>query len=143
MAKTVRVTAAEYAAKHQQNTNAAQQYMIAGINRVTEAPGMKAAAQADAMLVNITQAITSGKWARRVASVPLEEWKKDMLEKGVGRVSAGLLRAQPKIQAFAEQLITHQNTLLAEVDVMPTVTLDDGINKMVAWARGMAKFEQK
>lgn len=143
MAKTVRVSAAEYAAKHQANTNAAQQYMIAGIKRVTEAPGKKAAAQADAMLVNVTQAITSGKWARRVAAVTLDDWQKDMLEKGVGRVSAGLLRAQPKITAFAEQLITHQNALLAKVDDMPTVTLDDGINKMVAWARGMADFEQK
>jgi len=143
MPKTVRVTAVEFQEKHARRTSAASEDMVAGINRVTEAPGAKAAAQQAKMKSRLNAAIDSGKWAKRTASVPLDEWKKDMLEKGVGRVSAGLERSAGKIQAFAQQLIDHENTGLAALERLPSVTLQDSKNRMTAWFDHMTKFERK
>lgn len=143
MAKRVRVTAKEYADKHRRRTSAAIEDMRSGIAKVTEAPGAKAAQQQEKMRAKLVESIDSGKWARRVASVSLEDWKADMLDKGVGRVVSGLERAAPKVEAFAEQLIDHQNTLLVTLDGMPSVTLEDSIARATAWIRGMAKFERK
>ena len=141
MARTVRLTAEEYQKKHRARTNAAQQDMRDGINRVTEAPGKKAAAAQDKMRQNLLTSIDNGKWARRVGAVGLDDWKKDMLDKGVGRVAAGLDRSAEKVTAFAEKLITHQNRLLADLEGDPSVTLEDNINRMVKWVRGMAELE--
>jgi len=143
MAKKVRLSAAEFAEKHIRRTKAASTDMRAGVERVTEAPGKKAAVKQEKMKANLVAAIDSGKWARRTASVTLEDWKKDMLEKGVGRVSAGLDRAADKIEAFAEELIVHENALLAKVGDMPDLTLQDSINRATTWIEGMAKFERK
>lgn len=142
MAKTVRVTAAEFADKHNRRTKAALDDMRRGIERVAEAPGIGAAKQQDKMRAKILASIDDGTWARRVSSVPLDEWKKDMLEKGVGRVAGGLDRAKGKVQEFAEKLITHQNSLLVKIDPMPSLTLEDSITRMTAWVRGMAEFKR-
>ena len=141
MARTVRLTAEEFQKKHRARTNAAQQDMRDGINRVTEAPGKKAAAAKDKMRQRLIESIDNGKWERRVAAVSLEDWKADMLDKGVGRVAAGLDRSAGKVVAFAEKLISHQNRLLADLEGDPSVTLEDNINRMVKWVRGMAELE--
>lgn len=143
VAKRVRVTAEEFRAKHAANTNAASEYMVAGINRVTEAPGAKAAAAQTKMKANLVKAIDSGKWARRVKGVSLEDWKDAMINKGVGRVSEGLEGAAAKIEAFAEQLIAHENRGLEMLDGKASVTLQDSKNRMTAWFDHMVKFERK
>lgn len=142
MAKKVRVTPDEFQEKHSRRTKAALEDMRKGIDRVTEAPGAKAAAQQDKMRSHLVEAIDSGKWSRRVSSVSLDEWKADMKEKGVGRVAAGLDRAEGKVKAFAAELIEHENALLSEIDRMPDLTLEDSIGRATAWIRGMAEFER-
>lgn len=141
MAKTVRVTPEAFVEKHNRRTKAALQDMRAGVERVTEAPGEKAAKSQAKMRANVVAAIDSGKWARRVASVTLDEWKDKMLKKGVDRVPAGLDAAAPKVRAFAEKLIPAQNRALAELDTMPNLTLEDGIARAVFWIRKMAELE--
>lgn len=141
MPKTVRVTAVEFREKHNRRTKAALPDMRAGVERVTEAPGRKAAAQQVKMRAKLMEAIDSGKWARRVGAVSLDDWKADMIEKGVNRVPAGLDRAGAKVEAFAEKLIAHQNRLLGQIDDMASLTLEDSIARATAWIRGMAELE--
>ncbi len=143
MARSVRLSAKEFQEKHNRRTKAASADMIAGVKRVDVAPGKLAGAKEDKMKANLTEAIENGKWRRRVESVSLEDWKADMLEKGVGRVSAGLDRAAGKVQAFAEELITHENALLGKIAGMPDLTLSDSVQRATAWIEGMAKFERK
>lgn len=138
-----RVNASQFQEKHNRRTKAALQDMRDGIGRVTEAPGVKAAAKVEKMKAKINEALDSGKWERRVAAVSTEEWKRSMLEKGVGRVSAGLDSASGKVHQFAEQLLSHQAPLMEKIDAMPDVTLEDGIGRATAWIRGMAGFEFK
>lgn len=115
----------------------------AGVNRVTEAPGVKAAAKQDKMLQNLTASVQSGKWKRGVLRVTLDEWKSAFLNKGIGRISAGVDAASGKMSDFYSQLFPFQDNLRNQIAAMPDVTLDDNLNRMVAFARGMAGFVQK
>ena len=142
MPKRVRVTAEEFQEKHARRTTAALEDMRRGVERVTEAPGALAAAKEKKMRQNLLAAIDSGKWRRRVASVSLDDWKADMLEKGVGRVTGGLERSKDKVIEFAGKLIAHQNAILAKLDTMPDLTLEDSIARMTLQVREMVKFKR-
>lgn len=138
----VKLTAAEFREKHARRLKAAVDDIRDGVGRVTEAPGKKAAEKADKWHQNISSEKTKSKWKERVGSVPLEEWKDKMLTKGVGRVAAGIDAAGPKVEAFAEKLIAHQNTGLAEIERMPDLTLEDSVSRATAWIRHMSKFKR-
>ena len=142
MAKRVRVTPEEFQAKHARRTSAALEDMRLGVERVTEAPGMRAAAAEKKMRQNLLAALDSGKWRTRVSSVSLDDWKRDMLEKGVGRVTTGLDRSKDKVIEFAGKLIAHQNAILAKLDTMPDLTIEDSIARMTTQVREMVKFKR-
>ena len=138
-----RVTPKEYQEKHARRLKAALTDMTAGVERVTEAPTAKAAKKVDKMRANLLHALDSGKWARRLNSVTLDEWKRKMIDVGVPRVSAGIDASADKVEAFAAELLPHVDKCVAEVKKMPDTTLDDNINRMVGFIRGMSKFERK
>jgi len=139
----VRVTPQEFADKHAQRLKGAVEDIRRGVERVTEAPTAKAASKGEKMLANLGEAVRSGKWAARLRAVTLEEWKSKTTEKGIGRIAAGVDAARGKQVAFAEQLFEHENRLLAEVDKMPDLTVEDSISRATAWIRGMAKFVRR
>lgn len=114
-----------------------------GVNRVTEAPGKKAAQKQEKMKQRLNEKIDDGTWAQRVAAVSTEEWKEKMLTKGVGRIASGIDAAAGKVEAFAEQFLPHVAAVQAKVNSMPDLTIEDGINRMVENVRGMAKFRKK
>ena len=136
----VRVTPEEFADKHARNLKNSIPDIQRGIERVSEAPTAKAAAAQDKMLARIQEAVNSGKWARRLQRVTLEEWKRKTLEKGVNRIAAGIDAARDKQIEFARQLIDYENRLLDEIQRMPDLTLEDSINRAIAWIRGMSRF---
>lgn len=139
----VRVTPTEFAEKHARRTIAAIPDYEAGVNRVTVAPGTQAAAKQKKMKANLVKAIDSGKWARRVAAVSLEDWKAAASVKGSGRIASGIEGANGKVLAFAEQVLPVLTRIKAEIDTMPDLTLEDGIARMTKQVREMAKFEFK
>lgn len=142
MAKTVKLTAAEFREKHARRLKGAVDDIRLGVERVTEAPGAKAALKKDKWIQNLSKQETVDKWARRVASVTLEDWKNQMVNKGIGRIAAGIDAAAPKVEEFAEKLIAHQNTGLAKIDGMPDLTLEDSIQRMSSWTRHMSTFKR-
>lgn len=137
------LTPEQFREKHARRLKGSIEDIRRGIQGVTEAPGIKAAEKADKMLANLTEAVTSGKWAANIASVSLEDWQDSMINKGLGRIPAGIDGAAAKVEAFADQLLAYQKSLKSEVDRMPDLTLEDSIAKMVAWTRGMSKFRFK
>lgn len=139
----VRVTPAQFVEKHARRTTAAIPDYVEGVNRVTEAPGKKAAAKQSKMKTNLIKAIDSGKWGRRVAAVSVEDWKQAAAVKGSGRIASGVEGAAPKVLAFAEQVLPVLTRIKAEVDEMPDLTLEDNIARMTKQVREMAKFEFK
>ena len=138
-----KLTPTEYQEKHARRLKGATEDMRLGVEKVTESPTAKAAAKKDKMKANLNRAIDSGKWERGLKRVTLEEWKTQMIEKGVGRVAAGIDGAKDKVISFAAELLPFQDGIKAKVQKMPDITLEDNINRMTTQIREMAKFQRK
>lgn len=138
-----KLTAAEYREKHARRLKGATTDIQRGVERVTDSPMEKAAAKQDKMREGIVKAIDSGKWARGLKRVSLEDWKSKMVNVGVGRIAAGIDAAADKVEAFAAELLPHIDSGRDKIKRMPDVTLDDSINRMVEFTRHMASFERR
>jgi len=137
-----KLTATEFQEKHSRRLKAAVEDVRRGIDRVTVSPTEKAAAKQDKMLSNLTQAVQSGKWAAGLKRVSLEDWKRKARDIGVNRIAAGIDGARDKVIAFAEELLPHIDRQKAKIAAMPDVTLDDNINRMTTFIRGMSEFKR-
>lgn len=141
MAGNIKKTGQDAVTKWARNLKGAGETIREGVERVTEAPGLAAAAAQDKMLAGVTAAVNSGKWGRRVAAVPLQEWKEKMIAKGIQRIPAGVDGSMAKAQDAFSQIISHADSVLDVVLPMPSVTLEDNIQRAVRFMRGMAELE--
>jgi hypothetical protein len=137
-----KLTATEFQDKHARRLKAAVEDMRKGIDKVTESPTEKAANKQDKMLTNLTAAVQAGKWSAGLKRVSLDEWKRKARDIGVNRVAAGIDAAKDKVVAFAEELLPYIDRQKAQLATMPDVTLDDNINRMNTFIRGMANFKR-
>lgn len=137
-----KLSAQEFAEKWQRRLQAAAPDIQRGIQRVDTAPTEQAAAKQDKMLANVTAAVQSGKWAAGLRRVTLSDWKKAAVEKGIPRISQGVANAAPKVSDFAGQLLPYQDNLKSQISNMPDLTIEDNINRMTTFIRGMAKFKR-
>lgn len=138
-----KVTAQEFAKKWATRTTAAIPEFVAGVNRVTTAPGVKAAERADAYLQGVQRAVAERKWQDSVAGVPLQEWQAKTTQLGSQRIGAGVSMAEPKMQQFANSLLPYQESLKAAIDSQtPRGDLEQNITRMNAWVRGMSQFKK-
>jgi len=137
-----KLTASQFQEKHARRLKAAVEDVRQGIDRVTENPCEKAAAKQDKMLSNLTASVQQGKWAAGLKRVSLEDWKRKARDIGVNRIAAGIDGAKDKVVAFAEVLLPHIDRQKEKIKAMPDVTLDDNINRMTTFIRGMADFKR-
>ena len=135
-----KLTPQEAQQKHATRLKASISDIRAGIDRVTTAPGQKAAAKRDKWVARITDPETQAKWARNVAAVPLEKWKAKARDIGAGRIPAGIDAAADEMTKFYSQLFPFQESLQSRVKSMPDVTLSDSVARAIAWIEGRAKF---
>lgn len=138
----VKVTAAEFAEKWGRKLKGATEDIRRGIEKVTEAPGEKAAAKVDKMKARLNEKIDDGTWARRVAGVSLSEWKEKALNKGIGRIAAGVDGAGNKMQEFAAEFLPHVERGQEIINAMPDTTLEDAKARAVAMIDHNAKFKR-
>lgn len=129
------------AAKWARNLSAASEDMIAGADRVTQAPGMAAVAKKAKLLANFTAAVNSGKWEQRTGAVSVDQWRQAYKEKGIPRIQGGTTAAQPKMTAFLTKLMAYQDSIKGQIKSMPDITLEDGANRAAAWVRLMGKYK--
>ncbi len=137
-----KLTASEFAEKWQRRLQAAAPDIAKGVNRVDQAPTEKAAQKKDKMLANLTASVQSGKWENGLRRVTLGDWKKATVEKGIPRISQGVMGAGAKVTDFANQLLPYQDSLRSQIESMPDLTLEDSINRMTTFIRGMSKFKR-
>lgn len=127
------------AAKWATNLGNATQSITDGVNSVTVAPGQAAARQKDVWAQNV--AASKDKWASRTAAVPLATWQQDMITKGVPRIAQGAQASQDKMQAFMAKALPY---ISAQVQALPPRgTLEQNLNRMTQFVRGMSKFSAK
>lgn len=125
--------------KWARNLSAATSDIAAGIDRVTQAPGQKAAAASGKWLAKVTQA--EGKFKSNVAAVTLQSWQASAKD-GVNRVASGANSKKGKMVSFATQFYAHLDRGHAAISQMPTNTLEDGIAKAAAQIRHNAAFKR-
>lgn len=138
-----RMTATEAQQKHAKNLKASTGEIVSGVNATTEAPSTKAVAKQDKMRENLITAIDNGTWAARLGKYTLQQWKSDMINKGVGRIGKGIDEAAPKVQAFFTALLPVAYGISDEVKGMPDMTLDDSVARAETAIRRMAEFKYK
>jgi hypothetical protein len=82
--------------KWQQRMAGAGAAYTAGVNAVTESPMQKAAAALPKALANYTEAVTSGRMAAALNSVPIAFWKSQAAG-GAGKLASGAAKGAPKM----------------------------------------------
>ena len=135
MARTPDQIAAAWAA----GLSGAREKITDGINAVTVAPGVKAAAQKGAYIANVQA--NADKWAKRTGAVTVEEWRQATLTKGLDRIAGGAQAAQPRFANFVTQLLPHIENVKRSLPARGS--LDQNIARSAAFIRGMANFDYR
>lgn len=138
-----RLTPAEFQAKQAKRLKASTEEIRAGVVAVTEAPSARAIAKKDKMLANLTASVEDGTWERRLGAHTLSDWKRDMTDKGIGRIAKGIDNASAKVQKFASALLPVVYGLSDEIKGMPDMTIDDSVARAERLIRGMSEFKYK
>jgi hypothetical protein len=131
------------AEKWSRNLAGATDYIRQGVQRVTVAPSELAIANKEKFRRKLIEAIEKGKWENGLKKYTLELWRKDMLTRGIDRIPSGADAAKDKMSDFYAQLFPHIEAGLKELDRMPSMTLEDSVNRATFWIRHMAKFTKK
>ena len=112
----------------------------AGIDRVSTAPGVKAAAKKDKYVAGVTA--SQDLWARRVAAVDLGTWQ-TRAKAGVSRIAEGAQQKGDKYGTAVGPVFAHMDSVLSRVDSMPDNTLEQRIQKSAEYQRGMAQYKSR
>lgn len=134
MAGKVNISAATWASRWKSGMQNASTKMQEGVNAVTEAPGVKAAAASGLWLTNVTKA--EAKFARNVAAVSLDSWKNSYIKKGIPAISNAASVAESKVNSAATKLIPVINNLLTTIPAR-TATLDGNLARVRHMAAGL------
>lgn len=118
MAKNI-PSAADAAARWQTGFGAAGPRWAAGIESVTTAPGIAAAAAQDRYLQGVQ--MSAPKWARNVAGVTLASWKQTSIAKGQGRLASGATAGMGKYQAAIGKVLDAEKSIIAGLPARGTV----------------------
>ena len=136
-----RVTAEQGANKWASRLSGATAEIQAGVQNVTEAPGIAAARQQALWLQRITA--SAPKWARRVSSVSREDWINSMVTKGIPRIATGAQAAIPKMTSFLNDFLPYVDQGVAKVKAMPKGDVEAGIQRAAAMIRHNAQYQRK
>ncbi len=127
----------EYTEKWARNTQNARPDYEAGVRRVTEAPGVKAAQAKDKLIQGFMESVQSGRWEANVASVSLNDWQDKAINKGAARLSDGVQGAVGKVEEIARVNLANIEAATEKVRRMPSTTFQDRVRRMVAYAEDM------
>jgi hypothetical protein len=136
----MRGTPQEIAAKWATRLSGSTQEITAGIDRVTEAPGRKAAAKAGKWHAAVTQA--KDKYQRNVGRVSLEDWRQAFKTVGVPRIAQGAQQKQGKVASYMAEVAPHIDAGLARLASMDDSTFEARVQRSVAWQNHMHQFKR-
>lgn len=112
-------SAAEAAQRWQAGFGSAGQRWSDGIESVQVAPGQLAAAALPRYLAGVQQ--NANKWAGRVASVSLAQWKQQAVAKGASRLASGAQSGMAKYQARIQAVLDAEKSIIASLPPRGTV----------------------
>lgn len=128
--------AADVAAKWVQRASAATDAYKAGVQSVTQAPGAKAAAQADVWAANV--AASKAKYRQNVGAVTLAAWQERAETKGATNYPTGIQAGAQAQAAFMADFLPKVQQIAANLP--PRGTLEQNIARMTAQVRATAQY---
>lgn len=131
-------SAATVAAKWNTAMQGAATAYTAGVQAVTEAPGMAAAAAAPLWAQNTVAA--QPKFAANSAAVTLASWQNSAVQKGASRLAGGAAAAQAKYTSAMTGVLQQIGQVVGSLPARGT--LDQNIARSVAFQRGMAAYKK-
>lgn len=136
----VRTTPEQAANKWRDRLTGSTQQISDGVDRVTQAPGEKAA-NSRALWARKT-AEAADKWERNTRRVSLEDWRRKMKDVGIARISQGASANTDKVASFMSDFLPHLARGVETVEKMPKGTIEDSINRSAAMIRHNASFKR-
>lgn len=137
-----RVTPQEAAEKWARRISQSTEDVRRGIERVTEAPGAKAAQNQQGYVRGVQDA--SERWARKTGAVSLSEWKDAALNKGVGRIADGARQAQGKMSRVMQELLPAVDEAANAARAIPKDgTIESSIARASEFMRRMRTFKDR
>lgn len=112
-----------------------------GIERVSEAPGAKAAASADKWQQKLAQPSAKEKFKRGVGRVSKEEWQAATVAQA-GRFSAGAAAKVGKMEKHQRDVASHIEAGKRKIAAMPNLTPQDAANRAAAWVLHMSEYKR-
>lgn len=131
----------EIAEKHRRRFAEAVPDMKDAMDRMTENPAQKAKANIEKMRANWNKAMDDGKIARGFDRVKLDDIK-EAYKANIDKGATTLARHVEKNAHFYEELMDYQDSYLAKIKDMPSTTLEDNKQRMIANMENMAKFRR-
>lgn len=131
----------EVAAKWAQRTAGAGEAYASGIRNARRDPMQAAKAAKATYVARVQEAAANGKYERGLDRVTRAEWERASIEKGQSRLASGAQASQGKMGDFMGKFLPHAEQVSQQVRGMPNATMEDRLNRMVANARGNAKFK--
>lgn len=133
--------AADVARKWATRLGSASDSIRQGVQAVTVNPAERAAQRQDAYVSGVQRAVADGRYVRGLRRVTLQSWQEAMLNKGLPRVTSGATAAIPKMQAFLEKWLPHEEALKAKLAQMPRGDLQQNVQRMIAAVEHNASFK--
>ena len=112
-------SAADAAARWQAGFAGSGARWTAGIQAVDTPPGQAAAAQQSRYVAGVNQ--NANKWATRVASVSLAQWKQVSVDKGASRLAGGAQAGMAKYQARIAAVLDAERSIISGLPPRGTV----------------------
>ena len=112
-----------------------------GVSAVQQAPGARAAAAVDRYLQGVQQ--SADKFRSNVAAVSLGDWQDAMINRGIPNMGTAAQQKQSKYQSAIADLLPHIAEVSRRVQSMPKGTLQDSINRQIAFTQGMAGYRKR
>lgn len=110
----------------------------AGVQAVTESPGVRAAAAKDKYVRSVMEAANDGTYEAGQLSYTVQDWKDSMTGKGIGNMQNGASKLDPRKQRAMQEQLQYANDVSAQVAGMPNNNLEEGLAKSAAAIRLMA-----
>ena len=141
MARQARKSAQQVAQKWSGNLQASTTSIQNGVNAVQTSPTQLAAAQEQAYLSGVQQAVASGKWRTKLQAVSLQDWKSAMINKGIPHIATGAVQGMPKMQQAMNTLLPFIYDTRDSINAShPRGSLQQNISRMTAFVNAMAQY---
>lgn len=130
-------------ARWRDSAAAGQQRFTEGVQATQVDVVGRAVAAQPALLANFQQAVTSGRWARRLQEVGTAGWKSATIAKATNYATGIAAGADDYQRAMSTWLPIIQSAA-ASVGAMPRASFQDSLNRMTAFATALhnAKLAQ-